>query len=502
MDINWRVKAPVAVKVVAVYLIIVALSLVLAGLLTSAVIRNYVLGTTQADLTQGAYQIIKVYRENERRSQGGQGAPRDHVTKVSAAGSLQPIPVIAQGVPVEYVVLDSTGGLIGGRFPARDAELLRATGNVLLRALEGRIQKGAYPNINPVFQYVAIPFMQKSTAPPVAPPDVVRVPRGISIHETTHVVALFARVSDLRRISGQIWRAVLRGLLIASIVTAIVGFFLARRLMRPIDVMRQAVERVRQRDFSNLPVVRTGDEWEDFATVFGDMVVALRTFDEGQKRFLQNASHELKTPLMAIRGYAEGLRDGVFEPSESFRILDIVAQESVRLKQLVDDLIYLSKLETLDELYAFATYDLASIIYKTVERVRPLARDRSVQVRVQASGRPFWASVDPDKMVQALLNLLSNGVRHTRTQVEVALWREGPALYLTVADDGEGFEPGDAERVFERFYHGTRGDTGLGLSIAKAIVEKHRGEIGAGNRPGGGALIRISLPATDRQVFM
>jgi len=263
--------------------------------------------------------------------------------------------------------------------------------------------------------------------------------------------------------------------------------------MRPAALIQRAIMRVRERDFSDIPVIRTNDEWGQFARAFGDMVRSLQAFDEGQKRFLQNASHELKTPLMAIRGYAEGLRDGVFEPSEAFRILDIVAQESVRLKRLVDELIYLSKLETLEEVYTFVPYDLSMVIYKTIERVYPLAKERGIHILPDVPDAPVIAQIDPDKMVQALLNITSNAIRHAQRQIFVRLTGKD-GVTIVVEDDGEGFHDDDEDRVFERFFHGAKGDTGLGLPIAKAIITKHKGEITALNAAGSGARFVISLP--------
>ena len=494
MGINWKVKPSVAFKVVAVYLIIVAGSLLLSGVLTNRAIARYVIATTRASLIADGQQVISVYT---RAAAGTSGKKR-----LAAAGGRLLMPVLAQGVPVEYVVIDPGGRVLGGRFTNRDANLLRAAGGLIRAALAGRIETGLYPRDHPVFEFVALPFSYNANLPfylpRVAALPEIRFPGGNPPYRmSTRVLALFARISDLQRITAHIWWAVVQGLAIAGAITALLGGILVRRMMRPIRTLREAVERVRERDFSSVPAIRTHDEWEDFAAAFGEMVVALKAFDEGQKRFLQNASHELKTPLMAIRGYAEGLRDGVFSQSEAFRILDVVAQESVRLKTLVDELIYLSKLETLDEVYTFMQCDLSSIIYKTIERVRPLAEERAVAVMPEVPAEPVRVLIDPDKMVQALMNLVANAIRHARERVRIALWVDG-AAHLQVADDGEGLAPGHAERVFERFFHGAKGDTGLGLPIARAIVAKHRGSIEAENGPAGGAVFTVRLPPADR----
>lgn|GEM_PF-1171096 len=482
-------KTSIAVKVISVYLVIVMGSLILAGILTNRAIENYVIDMTRASLVKYGNSVIKRFEAQGRVAVDEHSKPLPPVSTN--------LTVAAQTIMPEYVVVDPTGSILWSTFSKADYPLLSKLSVVVAKALEGNVAVGVYPQNNPVFEFVAIPFrytMRSSfNVSHLGPPDMLSLPQVKNSQVDTKVVALFARVSDMQRITSEIWRAVAQGLVISSLITALVGLLLVRRLMRPVGIIKTAIDRVRERDFTAIPVVNTGDEWEDFANAFGDMVQALQAFDEGQKRFLQNASHELKTPLMAIRGYAEGLRDGVFQPSESVWVLDIIAQESVRLKSLVDELIYLSKLETLDEVYTFVQYDVSLIIYKTIERVHPLAKERGILILPDVPDEPLFALVDRDKMVQALLNLAANAVRHAHHQIFIRL-AAGDAIELFVEDDGDGFRDQDKEHVFERFFHGAKGDTGLGLPIAKAIIEKHKGQISAEDAEGHGARFVIQLP--------
>lgn len=211
--------------------------------------------------------------------------------------------------------------------------------------------------------------------------------------------------------------------------------------------------------------------------------------------FLQNASHELKTPLMAIQGYAEGIRDGIFKGEEKDRVLDVISVESMRLKKLVDELVYLSKLETLDAIYHSEPTDPDLLVKESIMRVESLAVQKGVAIRCEREGdggRPL--QLDPDKMIQALINLLANGIRHARQQVTVRLVATPAGMRITVADDGAGLQEGEKERIFDRFVRGSDGDTGLGLAITKAIIEKSGGHITAGNLPSGGAIFTIDIP--------
>ncbi len=481
-------RVSVAFRVIAVYLVMSAITLGLAGILTNRTIKDYVINSTKKALIADSHRVISNFESNNKSNNRSSN---------SASNSTNMM-VAAQLVNSEYMVVNSDGKILLSNFSANDFSLLSKIQNTLVKAVAGHTESGVYPLTGPVYEYVAVPFTYSFSD--VTPslrdgfPGTIELPGNVSPHSNTKVVILFARLSDLQRIAMQIWLSVSQGLIIATIISALTGILLTRQIMKPMKLVRNAIERVKNRDFSNVPELKSQDEWGDFVHAFSSMVQSLRAFDEGQKRFLQNASHELKTPLMAIRGYAEGLRDEVFDPEEAHRILDIIAQESVRLKRIVDDLIYLSKLETLDEVYNFVQFDMALAIYKTIERIHPLAKERGIRILPDLPEHLVLALVDRDKIVQALLNLAANAIRHAKRQIYIRL-QVKDWITLIVEDDGDGFQGDDIHQVFERFFHGSKGETGLGLSIAKAIVEKHRGQIYAENIEGGGARFIILLPS-------
>ncbi|PWK13763.1 sensor histidine kinase [Tumebacillus permanentifrigoris] len=289
--------------------------------------------------------------------------------------------------------------------------------------------------------------------------------------------------------------ALIKGFLITSVVVLVLGLWLSRSLTKPIRVLQEQMKRLAKRDFSPPPVVTTGDELEEVSRSFAAMVEELKRYDQGQRRFLQNASHELKTPLMAIQGYAEGILDGIFAGEEASTGLDVISQESVRLKKLVDELIYLSKLETLEDIYAPTEQECTELVEDSVARVHSLALQKGIGIAVQGRGM-YLIHVDRDKMMQAFINLLSNGVRHANSRLEVRLSRVDDHVRIAFHDDGEGFanQTEQQPQIFERFYKGDKGDTGLGLAIVKAIVEKSGGSIAAHNHAQGGAEIVLQLP--------
>ncbi len=483
-------KVSITLKVVSVYTVIAIGSLILAGYLTNQGIHNYVITTTQTSLIREGSRIIDSYE-----LYGNLISSQKDSRRIIPPPDLH---IVEKNIPHEYVVVASDGKVLWNNFVPSDLHLLSKIQVVVTRALAGKIATGLYPQQNPIFVFVAIPFTYVQTVPINSlqshiPPRLFMQNPPVVEHKATKVVALFARVSDLQRIASQIGLAVEQGLLASTLITILVGAFMMKRLMRPAGILKKAMSQVQKRNFSPVHTVHTGDEWEDISLVFTDMVQSLQSYDEAQKRFLQNASHELKTPLMAIRGYAEGLRDGVFSGSESARILDIVVQESVRMKKLVDELIYLSKLETLEEIYDLAPASFQNVIRLTIELLAPLAKQCQVKVLWQQEMTDLFLNIDMEKMEQALINIIGNAIRHAKSCVVIASSYED-FVYLTIEDDGEGFQDDDAACVFERFFHGAKGDTGLGLPIARAIIEKHHGTIIADNGTMGGARFQVRLP--------
>ncbi|ASS74412.1 hypothetical protein CIG75_05035 [Tumebacillus algifaecis] len=287
-------------------------------------------------------------------------------------------------------------------------------------------------------------------------------------------------------------RLLLIGFVLTSVVVVLLGVILSRSLTKPVSVLGEQMRRLAKRDFTPPQIVRTGDEIEEVSRTFASMVAELKSYDLAQRRFLQNASHELKTPLMAIQGYAEGIKDGIFQGEEASVGLEVIAQESTRLKGVVDELIYLSKLETMEAIYHPSEFECTEFVEDSLTRVRSLALQKGVELQLHGYG-VYQIKADRDKLMQAMLNLLSNGIRHARSQVDVRLAKKAGMLSITIRDDGEGYR-GSFETIFERFSTGVKGETGLGLAIVKAIVEKSNGTIRAANHPQGGAEFHIELP--------
>ena len=224
-----------------------------------------------------------------------------------------------------------------------------------------------------------------------------------------------------------------------------------------------------------------------------------------RRDFVANVSHELKTPLAAIRGYAETLRDGALgEPATAQRFTERIVAQCRRLQALLDDLLTLSRLESVDGgALPAERLDLATVVQRGVELVAETAREKGVEIAVSRGELPQVAG-HPASLERLVVNLLDNAVKYNRPggRVEVRLAAaDGGQLALEVADTGIGIPPEALPRIFERFYRVDKGrardegGTGLGLAIVKHIAQLHRGRVEVESEERKGSTFRVYLPA-------
>ncbi|MFI7415947.1 sensor histidine kinase [Nonomuraea sp. NPDC049684] len=237
------------------------------------------------------------------------------------------------------------------------------------------------------------------------------------------------------------------------------------------------------------------------ATAARESATAARRSEEVMRRFMADASHELRTPLTSIRGFAELFRLGEEKDlAEAARLLSRIEGQAARMGLLVEDMLLLARLDQRREL-ARRPVDLLSLAATAVIDAQTLAPDRRIElVRLDGGEGEVLVTGDESRLGQVVGNLVSNALQHTPpgTPFEVRVGLDGERAVVEVADEGPGFPPEVAERVFERFYRADPargvGGAGLGLSIAATLVEAHGGVVMAEGEPGKGALFRVLLP--------
>ena len=212
---------------------------------------------------------------------------------------------------------------------------------------------------------------------------------------------------------------------------------------------------------------------------------------ERQQTFFQNASHELKTPLMAIQGYAEGIQAGVMDTASA---AEVILKESDRMTELVDELLDISKIDMGRQPLTLSEMDVRELLYDSIRAVEPAAAG-GIAIVPDFPEEPVMVSCDDTRLRRAVTNILSNGVRYARSELRLTCCADKRNVTIRIQDDGDGIATEDLPHIFDRFYMGKSGKSGIGLALTKEIIHLHKGTIRAYNGDGG-AVFEITIPVS------
>jgi signal transduction histidine kinase len=294
------------------------------------------------------------------------------------------------------------------------------------------------------------------------------------------------------------WRTGIRPrflLVLTGAVVLVVIQFLAHGMTKPLREMATATHRVSSGDFSVRVTATSRDEVGELATAFNSMAERIAELDSERRAFVANVSHELRSPLAAVRARLENIVDGI-EPAEA-DALTAMLRSVERLGRLVDQLLDLSRLERGDELdsQVFAVRDVLDAV---AEESRIAGAERDIEVVVL--GEPL-VDGNPERIHQVIANLVDNAITHSPAgcQVRIDARDSETGTVVSVADEGPGVPPDVAARMFERFYraphrNGSTRGAGLGLAIARSIVEGHGGSISVDAASADGCRMVVQFP--------
>jgi signal transduction histidine kinase len=288
--------------------------------------------------------------------------------------------------------------------------------------------------------------------------------------------------------------AILGGLLVVSMLSG--------RTLAPVRTLSSAARRLGAGDLSQRVPTPGHDEIGELGRSFNSMAAGLERAEQQRKNLVADVAHELRTPLSNIQGYVEAMRDGVLEPNEE--TLNTVHAQTLHLARLVEDLRLLAQTESADFRLHLEPESPGDVIRHAVEGFRARSSSMDVGLLMDIPDELPMLHIDRTRISQVLGNLLENGVRHSPSggEVNVGARLTAGRVVVTVADGGDGIAPEDLAHVFDRFYRAdpsrTRatGGAGLGLTIAKKIVEAHGGEIRAESVEGQGSTFIFDLPVT------
>jgi two-component system OmpR family sensor kinase len=295
------------------------------------------------------------------------------------------------------------------------------------------------------------------------------------------------------------------GVIGGTLIGILVGLALTRVVLKPLARMAGTAGAISAGDLSRrLHLPLGNNEIARLGASFDDMVDRLVAMMEAQRRFIADASHEMRTPLTSLEGLAEMLLTGADRGNAQVaqRMERSMHSELRRLSHLVADLLTLSRLDSAPALIR-TQVDVGNVLAQIAEQMTPQAEARQVRLTVQRS-EPAIALADPDQLKQVMLNLVDNAIRYTPPDGEVRLTctldTSRGNVRLDVQDSGPGILPADIPHIFDRFYRGdlsrsrSSGSSGLGLAIARSIVQAHGGTISVRSTPGAGTCFTVVLP--------
>lgn len=305
---------------------------------------------------------------------------------------------------------------------------------------------------------------------------------------------------------SSVLRSIVWGTVFSVLVAALLGLLFSTTLLKPLRKLSQAAREYARGHFDHRLAAQ--GESPDFAqvfTAFNDMAANLTRQEKLRRDLTADVAHELRTPLTILSGNLESMQEGLQEPSPE--ALASLHDEVLRLRALVDELQQLTLAEARQlPLYRQKT-DLAKFLQETVDLFEAEAREKEVKIEMQTKeGLPYIA-IDPGRMRQVFINLLSNALRYGphRGMVRIDLAAQGGVMTVSFHDNGPGIPPEDLPYIFERFYRSdksrsrTQGGTGLGLAIVRGFVEAHGGTIEVQSAPGQGTTFLIRLPIEQEE---
>jgi two-component system sensor histidine kinase CssS len=304
---------------------------------------------------------------------------------------------------------------------------------------------------------------------------------------------LFSKEREINQIISLLTRQFLIVFAIILALSMVLAVWFSRYLSNPLRKLDESCQQIAKRQFDISLTVDREDEIGQLARSFNIMKNHLKEYDESQRYFVQNISHELKTPIMAIQGYAQGLLDGVFKGAQAERGLAVIMDESKRLEKVVEQHLYLTKIESVSQMLQINRVDLSEMFQFIQQRLSVL----NPEIEWDMSLPPTLViNADGEQLSVAIMNILENQLRYAKSKLIIRAYTSQSEVKITMANDGAPIEESLLPHLFQRFRKGKSGKHGLGLAIARAVVEAHKGSIQEANQPLG-PCFTVTLPLSS-----
>jgi signal transduction histidine kinase len=283
-------------------------------------------------------------------------------------------------------------------------------------------------------------------------------------------------------------RLLIGTMFVLTLIAIIISIIFGKKITKPIVKLTKIAKEYSLRNFDQEIEVNSKDEIGDLAESMKEMATSLIEYEKGQTKFYRDLSHEIKTPLTSIYGYAEGINQDIFKDND--KPSRVIMDESLRIKEMLEDIILLNKLESKSEKFDFETGDISISIAKAIEKLEGVAILNDIEIEYLPS--KVICVYDEEKIIRLMINLLSNALKYTSTKIVVKL-KSHDDVFISVQDDGKGFSDESLRNIRSEITKVNTLGNGIGLLIAKEIVSRHNGSIICENYKDG-AQVNVHLP--------
>ncbi|GGB65984.1 sensor histidine kinase [Fictibacillus barbaricus] len=300
------------------------------------------------------------------------------------------------------------------------------------------------------------------------------------INEDGQKVFLISYMWDTYRdqMVNRLWLRLVLILLFTGIFSIIPAIWLARYLRSPLIILGKRFEQIAKRNWQEPFHWKGDDEFYILSRQFEEMRQNLLRHDHAQKTFIQHASHELKTPIMTIKSYAQSVKDGIMPKKTTEDMMDVILKETQRMEKRVQNMLYYTKLDAMKlDVISKETFNFGDLAEDIVERFRYQRED----IHFEITGNHYKMHGDKEQWGILLDNLVQNALRYALNTIRLSAFYKGSELIIEVFNDGDHITDVEGEEIFQPFRKGNKGQFGLGLAIVKRIAELHGGNVVAQN---------------------
>ena len=381
----------------------------------------------------------------------------------------------------KFIQIIDSSGKIGAKLNDLEAEAVPVSFLTLERALKGETVYETIETARPRLRMITMPILENK--------------------KVISIVQVGSSLEDFEETSKRLLIIMIISIITAISATIIVGYFMAKKTMKPVDQIRRAAVKISSSNLDErIDIKGRKDELGRLAETFNAMIARLKDSFHRINQFSIDVSHELKTPLTILKGETELALRKERTNEEYKRSMESNLEEIDRMSRIIDDLLLLSKAETKDIILNMERVDLRDLLADVCMDMKIFSQNKGVEVVVKELEDVRIAG-DELKLRRMITNIVENAVKYGRTggQVVVSSYLQNGYVCIDVKDDGVGISGNDIKFIFDRFYRADRSrkresGSGLGLSISKWIAEAHKGTIEVESKPASGSLFTIKLP--------